>query len=128
VELAIRTEHLTKIYAGRVIAVNAFSLEEFSPISLNQAIPTLLRQPWSPPEADSQSQPAEGRWQDAAKQVSDFMKVFSEGPPARSEPKPGFFNRDEFQDFSLTRVVLGYGLPTLAAIGLATLCFCFRDL
>jgi hypothetical protein len=42
--------------------------------------------------------------------------------------KPSFFERDESRDFSLAKVLLGYGLPTLAATGLATLCFCRRDL
>ena len=28
------------------LVLNTFSLEEFSPISLTQALPTLLREPW----------------------------------------------------------------------------------
>jgi len=41
---------------------------------------------------------------------------------------PAFFERDNYKDFSLLRVLLGYGIPTLAAVGLATLCFCRRDM
>ena len=36
--------------------------------------------------------------------------------------------RGDYEDFSLLRVVTGYGLPTLAAVGFATLVFCRRDL
>ena len=135
------------------LILSVFSLEEFSPISLNQAIPTLLRQPWSTPEAEVAEEPAkEDARQEAAKEdpqetaakydlqraaddMSNFPSFFTQGPPKpkpkpkpEPKPKPGFFQREEFEDFSLTRVVLGYGLPTLAAIGLATLCFCRRDL
>lgn len=133
--------------------LNAFSLEEFSPISLNQAIPTVLHQPWSAPQvpgpedrdgdAAAQDAASTGRpgdatkydWQRASRDMSnlDFATFFTEGPPGsppspKPQAKPGFFQHDNFGDFSLTRVVLGYGLPTLAALGLATFCFCRRDL
>jgi hypothetical protein len=39
-----------------------------------------------------------------------------------------FFKSGDYRDFSLWKVILGYTLPTLAALGLATLCFCRRDL
>ena len=41
---------------------------------------------------------------------------------------PEFFERDEYEDFSLLRVLFGYGLPTLAAVGIATISFYRRDL
>lgn len=119
------------------LVLNIFSLEEFSPISLNQAIPTLLRQPWSTPEKptgdDLQKESGKSDWQQTAKEINDFASFFSEGsrasrPAKTPEPKPGFFQSKNYEDFSLTRVALGYGLPTLAAVGLAALCFCLRDL
>jgi len=115
------------------LILNVFSLEEFSPISLNQAIPTLLRQPWSTPQTKAPEEPVTFDFGATVDRMNDFASYFSEGPPGpKPEPKPeaepGFFERDVYQDFSLTRVVLGYGLPTLAALGLAALGFCLRDL
>ena len=76
----------------------AFSLEEFTPISLSLALPTLLRQPWREVEGDS-----------------------------ATNTNRGASERDEFEDFSLVRVTLGYGVPTLVTAGLAMLCFHRRD-
>ncbi len=105
--------------------LHTFRLEALSPISLNQALPTLLRQPWLSSEASVRGQDQE---LDAlARQASDFFSVLSGGPTASPPTRqPSFFER-EVQDFSLTRVLLGYGLPTLGAIALATMCFCRRD-
>ena len=106
--------------------LHTFSLEELSPISLTQALPTLLRQPWND-TADAPAQtpldfsalPADGSG------VLGFLWPNSPAPASRDS----FFDRaDAFDDFSLTSVVLGYGVPTLLAISLATLCFCRRDL
>jgi ABC-type transport system involved in multi-copper enzyme maturation permease subunit len=99
--------------------LNVFKLEEFSPISLDRALPTLLRRPWG--ETDAGPQPiGAGTLEAWQRDMAHFLGTFSAGP---SEP-----HQPEFGDFSLTRVLLGYGIPTLAAIGLATLCFCYRDL
>jgi hypothetical protein len=46
--------------------------------------------------------------------------------PRRSDPN--FFARYSFPDLSVLRVTLGYGVPAILSIGLATLCFCRRDL
>ena len=106
--------------------LHMFSLEEFSPISLTQALPTLLRQPW---RDTAGAAPANGP--DLAALAHDasgllsFLGIQPQAPPAS---RSGFFDRDdEFDDFRLGRVVLGYGVPTLLAISLATLCFCVRD-
>ncbi|MBN2129739.1 MAG: hypothetical protein JW741_09595 [Sedimentisphaerales bacterium] len=110
------------------LILSVFSLEEFSPISLNRAISTQLRQTLSTPEtrADS-SAPAEDTPAFPG-QVEHFLSVFS---GASSEPvavKPDFFEGGEFGDFSLLRVILGYGLPAVLAVVLAMLCFHWRDL
>lgn len=109
--------------------LNAFRLEEFSPIALNQAVPTLLRQPWrevageSPGEASSEEMEALGR------QAQNFLSVLAGGQPQRPvQSEPNFFDQSDFEDFSLTRVLLGYGIPTVLSISLAMLCFCLRDL
>ena len=103
--------------------LNIFSLEELSPISLTQALPTLLRQPWyerdepePPPELDT-------AFQDAMK----FFGSFGGTPTAEETGPGGFFEQGDYEDFSLKRVILGYGIPTLVAVLLATVCFGFRD-
>jgi ABC-type transport system involved in multi-copper enzyme maturation permease subunit len=104
------------------LILNTFSLEEFSPISLTQALPTLLRQPWSEADAEEPDPELDVAFRDALA----FFGTLAGNAPA--EPKPeNFFERTNYEDFSLQRVLLGYGIPTLAAILLATVCFCLRD-
>jgi ABC-type transport system involved in multi-copper enzyme maturation permease subunit len=110
------------------LILSIFSLEEFSPISLNRAISTQLRQSWRQSDAE-----AEGnvRAEDAdafTDQMSNFFSVLSGVKPEPKAAKPDFFEGEKFDDFSLLRVTLGYGLPTLVAVILATLCFYWRDL
>ena len=106
--------------------LNMFSLEEFSPISLTQALPTLLRQPWrDTPGAGSVSAPDVAA---VAREASGLLSFLGGQPQAPAARRPFFDRDDEFDDFRLGRVVLGYGVPTLLAISLATLCFCVRDL
>jgi ABC-type transport system involved in multi-copper enzyme maturation permease subunit len=106
--------------------LNTFSLEEFSPISLNQAIPTLLRQPWREADADAAKPNAEVDMAAIGQSVASFL-TFS-GQPVQTQRHHDFFEKDNYKDFSLWRVLLGYGIPTLAAVGLATLSFCRRDM
>ncbi len=110
------------------LVLHTFSLEEFSPISLNQALPTLLRTPW---QADNTAVAAEVTADDmqaAADQATNFINVLAGGTAAPQRPPPDFYQRGDYRDFSLLRVVMGYGLPTLAAVALGTLVFCQRDL
>ncbi|MEN6495177.1 MAG: ABC transporter permease [Thermoguttaceae bacterium] len=113
-------------YPANVI-LHTFALEEFSPISLSQSLPTVLRQPWHATEALVQKTP-DLELEALARQTSQFLSVFG-GPAAETpEHKPGFFEKNNYRDFSLLRVILGYGVPSLASVGLATLCFSLRDL
>jgi ABC-type transport system involved in multi-copper enzyme maturation permease subunit len=103
--------------------LGTFKLEELSPISLNQAMPTLLTQTW----IEEEETPEEC-------EANDFTEIFKpvgdligfSAPPPRKKDK--FFSSEEYEDISLWRLTLGYGIPTLLAIGLATLVFCRRDL
>ncbi len=102
--------------------LGTFKLEELSPISLNQGMPVLLTQPWVEDKTATRME---------ADEIAEFMKAagdwFGLGtPPPRQQDE--FFNDEDFKDISLWRVTLGYGVPTLVAIGLATLVFCRRDL
>ncbi|TWU37165.1 ABC transporter permease [Novipirellula artificiosorum] len=110
------------------LVLHTFSLEEFSPISLNQSLPTLLRTPWKTAEADSSAQADTEDMQAAADQAADFLNLLTGRSAAVRQQPPEFFERGDYQDFSLLRVVMGYGLPTLACVGLATLLFGRRDL
>lgn len=109
------------------IILSVFSLEEFSPISLAQALPTQLRQPWRQIEEGSKVK-IDQEDLNALRSLSNFFSVLS---PTKSQPKPSkpdFFESKEFANFSLLRVTLGYGIPTLLTIILATLSFYWRDL
>jgi ABC-type transport system involved in multi-copper enzyme maturation permease subunit len=110
------------------LVLNVFSLEAFSPISLNQAIPTLLRQPWRESDQATQDIDISAEIEALARQAALLYGSWSGNPTPQQRPEPDFFNRDHYQDFSLPWVALGYGIPTLAAIALAVMCFCRRDL
>ncbi|WP_347245342.1 hypothetical protein [Thermogutta sp.] len=106
--------------------LTTFRLAEFSPISLNQALPTVFRKSWSTPAASDQVNPL-----DVAilqQQADEFLRVFS-GPPQRPERRPEFFRHDlEYKDIRPGRVALSYTLPVLLFFGLSYLCFWYRDL
>jgi len=110
------------------LILNVFSLEELSPISLSRAMSTQLRQ--SLREADTAPKSSvDAEQADAfARQVDHFLSVFSSPQPQPTATRPEFFEGGGFNDFSLLRVILGYGLPTLMAVALATLFFHLRDL
>jgi len=110
------------------LILSVFSLEEFSPISLNRAISTQLRQPWRQADAGADSRAAAEDISAITDQMSSFFNVFSGVQAKPKAANPDFFEGETFDDLSLLRVVLGYGLPTLAAVLLATLCFYWRDL
>lgn len=110
------------------LILSVFSLEELSPISLSQALPTQLRQPWREVEGTSETNADKEDMNAFSGQVSHFFSVLSGTKPKPKATNPDFFERKEFEDFSLGWVTLGYGLPTLAAVILAMLCFYRRDL
>jgi ABC-type transport system involved in multi-copper enzyme maturation permease subunit len=110
------------------LVMHTFSLEELSPISLSQAIPTLLRTPWRAAETGTQRLDQRDL-QAVADQAANFLNVLSGGSGTRPrESKETFFDKGDYRDFSLIRVLIGYGLPMLAALGLSTLWFSRRDL
>ena len=109
------------------LILSVFSLEEFSPISLVQALPTQLRQTWR--EVDQDSKVNTNREEmNALSSLSNFFSVLSPTKPQPKPSKPDFFESKEFANFSLLRVTLGYGIPTLITIIMATLSFYWRDL
>jgi ABC-type transport system involved in multi-copper enzyme maturation permease subunit len=109
------------------VILSVFSLEEFSPISLVQALPTQLRQPWREVEGGAKVNTSKEEM-NAFSSLSNFFGVLSPTKPQPKASKPDFFESKEFANFSLLRVTLGYGIPTLMTIILATLSFYWRDL
>ena len=108
--------------------LHAFQLEQFSPISLSQAMPTLLRQPWRERDEKPPLEMNDEEMAALARQAAQFINVLSGSESGKSDQSDQpFFDREEFDDFSLTRVFLGYGIPTLLAVTFATLSFCRRD-
>jgi len=109
------------------LTLSIFSLEEFSPISLSQALPTQLRQSWREVEEKSETK-VNKQDNTFTNQFSNFFSVLSGVKPKPKASNPEFFESKKFEDCSLGWVTLGYGLPTLVAVILATLCFYLRDL
>jgi ABC-type transport system involved in multi-copper enzyme maturation permease subunit len=105
------------------IVLSAFSLEEFSPISLSQAIPVQLQVELfdTNPDPDGAVN---------SEDVEAAADMPSDSGDALSTPKPGsaYFETDKFEDFSLLRVTLGYALPSLAVVALSVFSFYWRDL
>lgn len=110
------------------LILSIFSLEEFSPISLNRAISTQLRRSWQENEANANNNAGVKDDKVFSDQVSNFFSVLSGAQPRPKASKPDFFESEKFDDFSLFRATLGYGLPTIASVILASLCFYLRDI
>lgn len=110
------------------LVLSMFSLEEFSPVSLNRAVSTQLRRSWRPSDEEAQAAANMQDMQQFSEQVGNLFSRLSGAPARPKASKPAFFENKEFEDFSLLRVTLGYGLPTLVAVILAMLSFYWRDL
>jgi ABC-type transport system involved in multi-copper enzyme maturation permease subunit len=110
------------------LVLSVFSLEEFSPISLNRAISTQLRRSWRQTDAGAKDKANAKDAEVITDQVSNFFSVFSGVKSKPKVSKPDFFEGEKFDDLSLFRVTLGYGLPTVAAVIIASLCFYWRDI
>lgn len=109
------------------ITMNTFSLEEISPISLNQALPVMLRQSWSSDgEASSEVDPED--IEALAQQAESFLEALG-GRPRRKPQQPEFFAREEmYRDIALWRVLLGYGIPVVVTMGITFWKFHREDL
>ncbi|MGO8746168.1 MAG: ABC transporter permease subunit [Thermoguttaceae bacterium] len=109
------------------ILMSAFKMEALSPLSLARAMPALLRQPWSKAERTADSAITDVQDERFRAQAEEFLSVLSGAQPPKPA-KEGFFVGADYKDISPLRVALGYGLPTLAAVGGAVLIFSRRDL
>ncbi|GAB4130220.1 MAG: hypothetical protein Kow0040_07670 [Thermogutta sp.] len=106
-----------------------FRLAEFSPISLDQAMPSILRKDWSPPE-DFEVQATGPLQAEMQRQAEEFIRSLT--GTARPEPRnrePGFYrDAHKYEDLSVAKVILSYGGFTILLWGLTMLIFYFRDL
>jgi len=103
------------------------TLEELSPISLTQALPTVLKTPWR--EMDGTTVATSQKDMDElTQQAANFLSALSTGSTPTNQPPPKFFEDGDYEDYSVFRVLCGYGLPALFAVGLALLVFHRRDL
>ncbi len=118
---------LTFVWFPISMVMHTFSLEEFSPISLSQALPTLLRTPWKEDALADASRTNAQDLQAISDLGNSFISALTGGAPVKQRPA-GFFERGDYKDFALTRVILGYGIPTLAVLGLTLFLFSRRDL
>jgi hypothetical protein len=111
------------------LVLSTFSLEQFSPFTMYQAVPSLLRTPWSvavqPDEPEATRRDAEA----LAAQADQFMRLLSgQSPPPARPQSGGFLQPKVFENLSVLRILAGYGLPSLAALALSLLVFNRRDL
>lgn len=103
-----------------------FRLEELSPVSLNQALPTLMRKTWETADTETEVRPADLII--LQQQADQFLQSLT-GRPRRPAREPAFFEHDmEYQDIRPWRVVLSYAVPIVVFLGLSYICFYFRDL
>jgi ABC-type transport system involved in multi-copper enzyme maturation permease subunit len=105
--------------------LHAFQLQSFSPVSLGQAMPCLLQQPWGATETPVEKG---ARKLMAGVQQMDWTSFVPGGAPPKKEQGEFFGHPEVYEDFSLTRVFLGYGIPTVLSVALAVLVFTLRDL
>jgi ABC-type transport system involved in multi-copper enzyme maturation permease subunit len=111
------------------LVLSTFSLEQFSPWTMYQAVPSLLRTPWSVAKADEAPAQAKDDAQALAAQAELFARLLSGQAPTPAQPqRGGFLQPREFSNLSLMKILAGYGLPSLAALALSLLVFNRRDL
>lgn len=108
--------------------LSTFDLEQFSPWTMYQAVPSLLRTSWSTAERDEDQ--ASTQLTDDAEALAKFISVLTgQSPaPARQARQDSFFEPREFPHLSVPRILAGYGVPTLAALLISLVVFHRRDL
>jgi ABC-type transport system involved in multi-copper enzyme maturation permease subunit len=111
------------------LVLSTFSLEQFSPLTMYQAVPSLLRTPWTEVEEADVAVSTKEDAEALEAQAEQFMRLLSgHSPgPARSQPS-GFFEPRVFENLSVSRLLAGYGLPALGALVLSLWVFNRRDL
>lgn len=113
-------------YPSNAILDN-FKLDAFSTLNLTRRLPILLRTPWRTESTLADAEKQIGL-QDFVSGTNQFLAAFG-GPGQTSVAQDkGFFQKSAHEDFSLLRVLLGYGLSTVVCVVFTLLSFCYRDL
>ena len=111
------------------LVLHTFSLEEFSPISLSQALPTLLRTAWSQDEAAPETGLSPTDLAALTRQTNQFLSVLSGGTtPARARPRVVSLRKATTRISPCGESSWGMACPPWLAFGLSVLFFCRRDL
>ena len=111
------------------LVLSTFELEQFSPLTMYQAVPSLLRTPWSVSEENQASSQTVEDAEALEAQAEQFMRLLSGQSAAPVRPKQGgFFEPRVFENLSVPRILAGYGLPALGALLLSLVVFNRRDL
>jgi hypothetical protein len=111
------------------LVLSTFELEQFSPLTMYQAVPSLLRTPWSVSQENQASSQTVEDAEALEAQADQFMRLLSGQSPAPPRPKQGgFFEPRVFENLSVPRILAGYGLPALGALLLSLVVFNRRDL
>ncbi len=107
---------------------STFDLAQFSPWTMYQAVPSLLRTPWRTAESDEDQ--ASAQLMDDAEALAKFISVLTGQSPApvSQARQESFFDPREFPHLSVPRILAGYGLPALAALFVSLVVFHRRDL
>ncbi len=98
------------------LVLNTFHLEEISPISLNQALPTMLRATWSTEDED-RIDPSE--LAELQQQAQAFLQALSGQQPPPTRRRDFFGHEDLYRDMAIWRVFLGYGIPIVVTMAIA---------
>ena len=110
------------------LILSTLSLEQFSPLTMYQAVPSLLRTPWTAIERA----PAPATTRDDAEaleaQAEQFMRLLSGHSAPPRQQQAGLFEPRVFEELSVLRILAGYGLPSLGALMLSLWIFNRRDL
>jgi hypothetical protein len=108
--------------------LSMFQLEEFSPIALSRALPTLLESEWKSSE-DAEVEDEEDLREAGEQLMRTIGSVWggSSDPQPPAKKKEVFYDKEAFKDFSLPRVILGYGIPAVLCLGISLIAFSVRD-
>ncbi len=110
--------------------LTTFHLAEFSPVSLDQAMPTILQKTWPSRDQESEQESAGPIQAELQRQAEEFIRNLtgtSHREPQSREPE-FFRNADRYADVSVVKVIASYGGLTLLLWGATMLVFYFRDL
>ncbi len=110
------------------LILSTLSLEQFSPLTMYQAVPSLLRTPWTSEEQAEGPATTQEDAEALEAQAEQFMRLLSGHSAPPRQQQAGFFEPRVFEQLSVLRILAGYGLPVVGALMLSLWIFNRRDL